>query len=164
MLPLTRKYTFAKMKLPRSTYFKALFLLVIFSFNLMVGFACSIGIDMGYNKSHHHSEITNSVANHASGHAKMRNCHKMAKNNHSNQSQPGDDCCNHNVIYLSHFDKAVPASIKLLFNPYIYTPNLFGNYKAGNFYSNNKPDKKHNGRSHHPPIPDIRIKIQSFQI
>lgn len=41
------------MKPPRAIQYKALFLLVTFSMNTVVGFACSMGVDMGFN-SHHH--------------------------------------------------------------------------------------------------------------
>jgi hypothetical protein len=34
----------------------ASFLLTIFSVNTVVGFACSVGIDMGFNSKHHHDE------------------------------------------------------------------------------------------------------------
>ena len=33
----------------RSIQIKAAFLLVVFAFNIFVGFACGLGIDMGFN-------------------------------------------------------------------------------------------------------------------
>src|SRR5689334_8615019 len=35
---------------------RAALLLVVFSLNTVIGFACSIGIDMGFNSTHHSSE------------------------------------------------------------------------------------------------------------
>ena len=35
---------------------KAAFLITVFSLNTIIGFACAIGIDMGFNATHHHEE------------------------------------------------------------------------------------------------------------
>ena len=45
-----------KMNTSRTIKYKALFLLLSFSLNTVVGFACSLGIDMGFNSGHHHHE------------------------------------------------------------------------------------------------------------
>ena len=41
------------MKKNSSIQLKAAFLLIVFALNTVLGFACSMGLDMGYNKSHH---------------------------------------------------------------------------------------------------------------
>lgn len=44
------------MKPLRAIQYKALFLLITFSLNTVVGFACSLGVDMGFNSDHHSHE------------------------------------------------------------------------------------------------------------
>ena len=47
---------------------KATLLLIVFSMNTVVGFACAMGVDMGYNNSHHEAEATEvAVHVHADG-------------------------------------------------------------------------------------------------
>ena len=47
------------MKIRLSIKFKAIFLTIIFLLNTVVGFACTVGIDMGFNRGHHddHSSV-----------------------------------------------------------------------------------------------------------
>jgi len=52
---VTTIFLFNKMNQKRSIQFKAAFLLIAFSLNTVIGFACAVGLDMGFN-SHHHKE------------------------------------------------------------------------------------------------------------
>ena len=87
--------------------FRALFLLTVFSLNTVAGFACSVGVDMGYNTKHHPHEKDG----HSSGHT-----HKH-KHNHVHKPATGfkltaakDDCCSDHVNDFARLEKALPNS------------------------------------------------------
>ena len=142
-----------------SIQLKAAFLLIIFSLNMFVGFACAIGVDIGFNTTHHHEETTE-VHVHADG---KKHHHEEAKHKHSHKNEK-DDCCNDKVVKLSQADKAVPQASKLL-SPVFFTAFVatYSNINIS-YPSQVNTCNKYFVRGHHPPIPDIRIAIQSFQI
>mgnify|MGYP000954285553 CR=1 FL=1 len=144
-----------------SIQLKAAFLLIIFSLNMFVGFACAVGVDMdmGFNTTHHHEEATE-VHDHADG---KKHHHEEAEHKHSHKDGK-DDCCNHKVVKLSQVDKAVPQTAKLL-SPVFFTAFVATYYNINISYpSQVSTSNKYFVRGHHPPIPNIRIAIQSFQI
>ncbi len=149
------------MKQKRQIQFKAAFLLIIFSLNMFVGFACAIGLDMGFNSHHHEEEETAaSVLVHTNG---TKHHHEEEEQKHK-ENDKKDDCCNDNVLKILQTDKAVPQFSKLIspvfataFIPVYYTINI-------SYPSQVSTSTKYYVRGHHPPIPDIRVAIQSFQI
>jgi len=142
-----------------SIQLKAAFLLIIFSLNMMVGFACSIGMDMGFNSRHHHEEAT-AIHVHADG---KKHHHEKAGHKHAGNAKK-DDCCNDRVLKISQADKAVPQATKLL-NPVFLTALVATYYNFSiSFPPQASTSNKYFVRGHHPPIPDIRIAIQSFQV
>lgn len=150
---------------------------MLFALNTVVGFACAVGVDMGFNtKHHHHDEATEAVVHiHADGknhvHEEKIESHSHSASHHhdeaNNQHKSGngkDDCCNNKVINFEQLDKSVPNSLNIL-HPAFFTAFVASYYNINLLpYSNVVTDKKQFVRSHHPPIPDIRIAIQSFQI
>jgi hypothetical protein len=154
----------------------AAFLLTVFSLNTVVGFACSVGIDMGFNSKHHHDEeVTETVVHiHSDGkkhfhyekkenqnHGKVH--HHEQANNHHKSSNKKDNCCNDQVFQFEQLDKSVPPSLNI-----IHPIFLISFFDA--FYNVVLPspgivkDIKQFVRNYHPPILNIRIAIQSFQI
>lgn len=139
---------------------KAAFLLIIFSFNMVVGFACAIGVDMSFNTTHHHEEKAKEVHIHANG---KKHHHEKQDHKHTD-SEKKDDCCNDKVLKISQTDKAIPQVAKLL-SPVFFTAFVATYYSINIAYpSQVNTSNKYFVRGHHPPIPDIRIAIQSFQI
>src|SRR4249920_2925864 len=102
------------MKKTLSIQLKAAFLVLVFGFNTITGFACAIGIDMGFNKTHHHEETT---VPHV--HADGKKHHHATAHQHSHKDGK-DDCCNDKVVKISQADKAVPQAVKLL-SPVFFT-------------------------------------------
>ncbi len=201
------------MKKNRSIQLKAAFLLIVFSLNTIVGFACSLGLDMGYNSKHHGEETATGAVVHihkdgkkhihhekkkssnndnshrqnqekatkavthfhedgeshlhhekkeSNGHAKS---HKHNEVNKSENSKSEDgDCCTDKVKEFQELDKSRPGSQSIV-HPVFFTSFVAVYY---NFtllsHTNIIRDIKPFVRNHHPPIPDIRIAIQSFQI
>lgn len=129
--------------------------------NILVGFACAIGVGMGFNSSHHEEEET-AVSIHTHNDGKKHH-HEEAKHKHTGNDKK-DDCCNDKVLKISQVDKTVPQSAKML-SPEFFTASVVVYYYTNISYpSQVNTSNKYYVRGHHPPIPDIRIAIQSFQI
>jgi hypothetical protein len=160
----------------RKYKFIAAFLLTVFSLNTVVGFACSIGVDMGFNSKHHHDEEATEAIVHIHADAKRHSHHEKKKSHdqgkshkhdrassHHKAGDKKDNCCNDEVTQLLQVDKSVPQSLNII-HP-IFLIAFFGA-----FYNVSLPsldivkDIKQFVRSYHPPISDIRIAMQSFLI
>ena len=147
------------------------FLLTVFALNTVVGFACSVGLDMGYNSKHHDSDgATEAIVHihkdgkkHIHQEKKENKSHKhnQSRNHHSDEKK--DDCCGDEVVKFVQLDKTVPAS-KNIIHPILLTA-FFDNFSSVVLPSLDiVKDIKQFVRSYHPPINDIRILIRSFQI
>lgn len=150
------------MKKNISIQLKAALLLIVFGLNTVVGFACAMGVDMGFNTTYHHDEEATEVHVHSNG-EKHEHHDKSANNHHDEQNEKGG-CCNDSVIKLSQTEKSVPQSNSII-SPVFFTTFITTYYNIDILYpSQVTASVKHFVRSYHPPIPDIRIAIQSFQI
>lgn len=134
--------------------------MLVFSFNTLFGVACSLGFNMEYYKYHHKKEAESIPALYHHGHYKESKAQHPSNSSNSNN----DECCGHGVISFNLPDKTIPdqvsmvhpvfatAFIALYFQPDLLQPHyLFCNIRAFT-------------QSYHPPIPDIRIALQSFLI
>lgn len=154
------------MKKNISIKFKAAFLLIVFGLNIVVGFACGIGIDMGFNNTHHHDEEA-TVAHVDVNEEKHE--HENNSVNHHHDEKDGEKkenggCCNDSVIKLSQTDKSIPQPNTVI-SPVFLTAFTASYYNIDILYpSQVTASVKYFVQSYHPPIPDIRIAIQSFQI
>ena len=150
---------------------------MVFALNTVVGFACSVGVEMGFNTKHHESEeATKAVVHiHKDGkehiHQDKKESHSHDKshkhdgthNQHEESSEKGG-CCNDKVMNFQQLDKCVPSTISLV-HPVFFTAFVATYYNINIFpHTDVVKDIKPFVRSYHPPIPDIRIAIQSFQI
>lgn len=116
------------MKEQQKNIISAFFLLVVFSINNIAGFACSIGIDMGYNTNHHavvsqtHQKTTSNYSAHKAPHH-----HSDAK-----EQSEHNDCCSDEVTQFTQLDKSlvtqlhfqVPVFILSNIPRYSFTGNL----------------------------------------
>jgi hypothetical protein len=139
---------------------KAALLLIIFSLNTIIGFACAAGMSMGFNAHHHEEEF----AHHA-----IQSDHDETSSDevqHHHQSKAGkDNCCNDKVVKFTQIDKSVPQTFNVGLSPVFFTAFISSFYTIDiDPASGAIPDIRFFLRSYHPPIPDIRIAIQSFQI
>jgi len=167
-----------------------LFLLIVFGFNTVVGFACAIGLDMGFKTDNGHYENAPKIHVHVDGekHDHKKKDHKHSKNNHDkkaskihvhadgkkhdhknkehkhSEEKGKDDCCNDKILKISQADKAIPQLAKLL-NPAFFTAVVAVYFHINVSYSSRvNTSTRYFVRGHHPPIADIRIAIRSFQI
>ncbi len=148
---------------------KAAFLLTVFSLNTVIGLACAVGIDMGYNSKHHHDDDEAAeAAVHVHAYGKKHNHHNEAGNHQhkadAHKSSDGkDNCCDDQVTKFSQLDKSVPQSLAV--NPIFFAAFISSFYNIDILISSQATKStKYFVRSHHPPIPDILIAIQRFQI
>ena len=157
----------------KSIKYKAAFLLTVFTLNTFISFACSVGIDMGFNSSHHPGEKnvkTKQSHSHSSTHAHGSHSH-ATPHKHStpsasiNDKDPvqKDNCCNTKAVELQKQDKSADHSS----NPVIKVP-VFVSLLAALAGFEIKAElstllNKTFIPQYYPP-PDRRIIIQSFQI
>lgn len=163
------------MKRNKTIQLKAIFLLIVFSLNTIIGFACAVGLDMGFNSKHHHDEsITHNTKSHhhngKSHHHHNRSDSHTTKSQHSHYeinksgATEKENCCNEDATQLSQSDKllvnvvysGIEMPVALIALHFLYLSHL----------SSFKPEIKKiqvvrpyilNSRG-------IRVSIQSFQI
>lgn len=144
------------MKKIKLIQFKAGFLLTVFSLNTIIGFACSVGLDMDFNLHHHNDEEATDIVSHVHSDGKEHTHHEKKNNK--------DNCCNDKVTKIAQQEKAIPQSINI--SVPVFITAFISSFYDVNLLPANKVDSniKYFVRSHHPPIPDVRVAIQSFQI
>lgn len=159
------------MKRKISIKIKAAFLITVFSLNTMIGFACAIGVDMGFNTKHHHDEKATEarVHIHADGkkhiHQEKTKHHQEADSDHHKSKESKDNCCNEKVIKFNEVDKSSSHSLNTSISPVFFATFIASFYNISLLYTSYiNTGIKYFVRSYHPPISDIRIEIQSFQI
>ena len=143
---------------------RGMILLLVFTLNTVAGFACSIGLDMGYNLGHHKEQ-------------KARHPEKGPDNSHHHESSHSDDheqsgqnpeskdCCVGDVTQFIKMDKSVESNqllhapeITVAFLPEFILPVLGDQSMSGSSLMKLRrswPPSDHMA---------IRIVIQSFQI
>ena len=163
------------MKRNPSIQLKAAFLLIVFSLNIVLAFACSVGNNMGYNNSNlpdekaevihshgksHHEEEKTEVGHQ---HDKTHSHDEIADNQQSEKSK--DNCCTDEAEQFARMDKTAPKTIDFNMHP-SFIAAYFSSFYNFDIFLNFEfvPKSKYFVRSHHPPIPEIRIAIQSFLI
>lgn len=158
------------MKRCLSIQLKGILLLVVFSLNTLVGFACSVGLDMGFNSKHHKEEKdvvahSHAHANPKAHHGHEEKAHDENANDHHSSSEDKDNCCKDQMTKLAKADKLMPHPVDFNIHPVFFTAFLstFFHVDFSPIHSHT-PDNKLFVRCHHPPISNIRVAIQSFQI
>ena len=149
------------MRTDRTLQFKALVLMIVFSSSTILSFACSLGLDMGYN-SGHHSKKKKSESTHQC-------CEKpdIAADSNNNQQSPveKDDCCTNSVIDFqlmaksisqNNIDFALPLSV----HHHVMIVQMFSMEHS----SISSVMNLYVFRTDQLPPPDIRVSIRSFQI
>ena len=150
------------MSITLSIRIKAVFLILIFGFNTVVGFACGAGMDPAFNAGHHHDDNEVTEIHEHSGN-KLGHHDEKQEHNDSNKNDTGG-CCHDKVVKIAQADKAVAPVFKI-FNPIFFTAFIavYRNVDVV-FSSQLNTSLKYFVHGHHPPIADIRIAIRSFQI
>ena len=150
---------------------KAAFLLIIFSLNIFVGFACSIGIDMGFNAPQHVEVESKTQHTHTHAHKHDSNTgidHHAAykthdhKTNHTKKEEK-KGCCNDEVQKVQQLDKNINSSVKR--TTVLYTTLLPLSFFQTNIVQPLRTNIfKFRERFFYPPPPNILVEFQRFQI
>ena len=172
---------------------KAALLLAVFSMNTLVGVACAMVLNMNFNTSHHKEEGKEATIHvHADGkkhphnkkeekkvtpvhvHADSKkhhhenepkkSCHDEPAANHHDKKDTSkkDDCCTNEIMKFQQSDKNMTAKTGI--NMPVFVAILTTFFGIDNFKSVQSSSPKFIASYFHPPPPDIRIAIQSFQI
>lgn len=157
---------------------KALFLLVVFATNTAVGFACAIGVDMGFNSPHHNeteepadvhiheketSEVTTHVHEDGMKHQHDSEPAKQTPADGNNLLTKDDGgCCTNEVQAFQNLDKNVSVNTGISVPVFVA---ILSTYLDIDFSAALKDfPVNYKARFYYPPPPDIRIAIQRFQI
>ena len=139
--------------------------MLVFSLNTLLGFACSLGVDMGYNEHHHETELSLSASNAPQHeHGSNQKHHEDKKHQHTKKESSKDDCCSNGITLFNQLDKTVSEQVTIV-HPVFATSFLTAYFYIDLFQPRYAPKNiRAFAQSYHPPIPDIRIAIQSFLI
>lgn len=151
-----------------SIQLKAALLLIVFSMNIVIGFACAVGVDMGFNSKHHHDdddEATEGIVHvHAEGKKYVHEHEEKKGHHHAQEGSEKDGCCNDSVVKFQSLDKILGSNANASINLPVFIAIIPSFYKVNVFKYPNADAQKYRLLFFHPPPPDIRILIQSFQI
>lgn len=174
-----------------SIQLKAVFLLLVFSLNTVVGFACALGMDMGFNTSHHNSDATEvkEIHVHADGakhhhdsasdnqladkdESGSANHHRHNNNKFALQQQDGKSiagqdeggCCSNEVLKFQSLDKNLNQTTNNIADAPVFIAMLSTFLGVDLVSIIRDVPSKYKSRFYYPPPPDIRIAIQRFQI
>lgn len=137
---------------------------MVFSMNSLAGFGCSIGMNMGYNETHHQhgAEPTKKSAEHHHDH---HNKAPEQKENESNDKRGHEDCCG-DVTKLNLADKSIVSNSTIpvpVFLIAFVSQFLLAEINAPSLLDNRTSYSLRRSWSLHDHT-DLRIVIQSFQI
>lgn len=143
---------------------KAIFLLVIFLLNTVVGFGCALGMEGdNHDENHSHAELAHHEHKDHDHHHSVNHEHKSSPLSGLNYSKE-DPCCKTLVNDLVTQSKLVPENAKVqVVLPILWLPNYAYALlvQVLDIAPNQSVYADHRER---PPNGDIRIAIQSFQI
>jgi hypothetical protein len=166
------------MKPLRAIQYKALFLLATFSMNTVVGFACSMGVDMGFNSKHHSHNSSNQHedadnhhehdGNNSHGHQHATASHHHSDNDNNTvsfTSQSEENCCKDFVTGFNSLDKQLAkqnsTQPKITYlSPFIISAFIIDANNAKGYVQHLRIPPREIDFS----PPDIRVFIQSFLI
>ena len=151
------------MKEKISIQLKAALLLIVFSLNTIIGFACALGIDMkGEGKPHKEALTKTPIHVHADG-KKHDHHNKAKKHNHGEKKQnKKDDCCSDKVVKIQNAEKNIVS--KLIIDAPLFVA-ISNSYSEINLFSSIKGfPPKNIKRFFYPPPPNILVSIQKSQV
>lgn len=149
-----------------SIQLKAAFLIIVFSMNTVIGFACALGVDMGFNSKHHHDddEEVTEVSVHVDGKEHQHHDEETKHHHDSKEDSEKDGCCNDGVIKFQNLEKNLNQNNTQVIYAYVFS-TILSNFWSINIFNCVKAlPQRYKARVFHPPPPDILIAIQCFQI
>ncbi len=146
---------------------KATFLLLVFGLNTIVGFTCSLGLNMSFNTSHHKEDVSATAIHvHAGGKKHEHKCEPV-KQHHKEKEIPKKDtegCCNDDVLKFQNLDKNLNQNSRTAINAPVLVAILNTFLDIDIFHAVVINPQLPVIRYLFPPPPNILISIQRFQI
>lgn len=135
--------------------------------NTLAGFACSIGMNMGYNEGHHqHSkEPVKASTEHHHDHHDHHDQEPQESESKKEHHEGGEDCCG-DITKLNLADKSVVSSISLhtpIFFIAFVSQFIIAEVSSASLLNNTTSYSLRRSWNLHDHT-DLRIVIQSFQI
>lgn len=154
------------MKRNISIKLKAVLLLIVFSLNTVIGFACAMGVDLGFNTNHHDEDEATETTIHVHPDREKHNHHDEAAKHQHNSKEKSEKggCCNDGVIKFQNLDKSLAQNANAAINAPVFVALLSRFAGIDIFRQSQVSHQKYIAQFFQPPPPDIRILIQSFQI
>jgi hypothetical protein len=149
-----------------SIQLKAAFLIIVFSMNTVIGFACAIGLDMGFNSKHHHEddEEATEISIHVDGKKHQHHDEETKPHHDSKENSEKGGCCNDGVIKFQNLEKNSNQNNTQVIYAHVFA-TILSNFWSINIFNYVKALPQHyKARVFHPPPRDILIAIQCFQI
>ncbi|SFD49414.1 hypothetical protein SAMN05518672_102169 [Chitinophaga sp. CF118] len=152
------------MKRNRTIQLKAIFLLAVFALNTLVGVACAVGLNMGFNAKHHHEEnaVPSAIASHH--HEGLTHNHHHEEETKAKNETEKDNCCNNDVVQFSQLDKLLAHAVNAGIEVPVIVLHLHFLYQS---YLSSFPLTRAQIQVVRPYVSSsrgIRVSIQSFQI
>lgn len=141
---------------------KAAILLMAFSTNTIIGFACSVGVNMSFNGTHHSGEETTGTTIHIHK-GRGKHLHHQENTKPYNNSKK-DDCCNDDVIGFQVLDKDIAVNPNTTLTTPVFTAIQMGSLDIAVLHFTQLLPHKHILPFFHPPPSDIGLLIQVFRI
>ncbi|MBX9785444.1 MAG: hypothetical protein K2X48_19335 [Chitinophagaceae bacterium] len=149
-----------------SIQLKAALLLLVFSLNTIIGFACAVGIDMRVNTPHHDNQEATDIHEPTDGvtHNHNRIAEKRQHEENKPQKKEKGGCCNDDVQKFQSLDKALNQNVKTVIDVPAFAVIISAFLGIDILNSAKAYPPKYKARYFYPPPSDIRIAIQRFQI
>ena len=114
------------MKRSISIQLKAALLLIVFSMNTVIGFACAMNVDMGFNNKHHHDDEATETTVHIYADGKKHQHHEEATKHHhdSKENSEKGGCCTDGVIKFQSLDKSLIQNNNVAINTPLFVAML----------------------------------------
>ena len=144
---------------------KAAFLMIVFALNTVVGFACALGVDMGFNSKHHHDEEATEAGIHVHADGTKHHHHDKANDHHHESKDDAEKggCCNDKVINFQNLDKNLNQSANVAINALAFIA-ILSSFSGIDIFKPAQITPQRHFAFFHPPPPDILIVIHRFQI
>ncbi len=134
--------------------------------NTIIGFACTLGIDMGFNSKHHHDDDKEAreTSVHLNGKEHPHH-HEESKHHHdSKEDSEKGGCCKDGVIKCQNLEKNLSQNNNHAIYTHLFVTILSNFWRIAIFNSGKALPQQYKASVFRPPPADILIAIQRFQI
>ena len=139
--------------------------------NTVLGFACAMGVDMGYNSTHH-EDVSKKVAvhvhadgkkhQHDNGPEKTHHTKPVVTHQDKKDASKKEDCCTGEVLQFQQLDKSL--IVKAGMDMPVWMAIITTYFGIDIFKAVPSSSTKYIANYFHPPPTHIRISIHRFQV